>query len=714
MLRSTFLPTARVAILAATVALATGCADRGVPAVPSVGAIDALGFAQLKSFTAHRVSSNNADSTSNDDSKRPIPGETTVLADLKGPGVISHIWLTVAGNEYGWPRLLRLRVYYDDSPIPSVDAPVGDFFGVGHGLERPLNSLVIRNSSSGRSRNSYWPMPYKKSIRITITNEGKRRLYNLYYHVDYQTYKSLPENTAYFHALYRQALPAKGGDWYDFLRVKGEGFYVGTVLNAVQVAAGWFGEGDDLFYVDGNPKPVIEGTGTEDYANDAWSFRIGDGPYTGVTVADGTETGARMTAYRWHLLDPIPFTKQFRASIEHAGWTFNDDGTVRSAFEERPDLFSSVAFWYQKGIATDQPEPPYGPARLPHGNARQIEIEQYIGEAKATGGTTEVQKEVFWGKDLLFFNAKGPGARLDLPVDVEADGRYELLAQVAQSPDYGIYSVLIDGRVPNASGQLEHEPGANKGNQLSMDGYFTETFVGEDRVIAWPTLTKGRHIVSFICLGKNSQASGYNLGLDGLVLSHVAGSPGVVTQDSATSANPADAMRRVLQRGIASRQADSVAAGLKSTDPSVREAAAWVATQLGAASAPVVTSLTAAMADSDPVVRGLVAIAFSFVVKLDAPAGDSLLAHLADPDENVRMVVANAIAAHPDVAKRGMAQLIAAARVPGQHRHVLRSVATALGAIGPDAKDALPVLREMAATPLVRWQAQAAIRNIEK
>jgi hypothetical protein len=699
----------------AAAALALACSDRGAPALPSVGAIDALGFAQLKAFSAHRASSNNTDSTSNDDSKRPIPGETTVLADLKGPGVISHVWLTVAGNEYAWPRLLRLRVYYDDSPIPSVDAPVGDFFGVGHGLERPLNSMVIRNSSSGRSRNSYWPMPYKKSIRITITNEGRRRLYNLYYHVDYQTYKSLPENTAYFHALYRQALPAKGGDWYDFLRVKGEGFYVGTVLNAVQVAAGWFGEGDDLFYVDGNPKPVIEGTGTEDYANDAWSFRIGEGPYTGVTVADGTETGARMTAYRWHLLDPIPFTRQFRAAIEHAGWTFNADGNVRSAFEERPDLFSSVAFWYQKGIANDQPEPPYGPARLPQGNARQIEIEQYVGEAKVQGGTTEVQKEVFWGKDLLFFKAKGPGSRIDLPVDIEADGRYEVLAQMAQAPDYGIYSVLIDGRVPNVSGQLEHEPGANKGSPMTMDGYFSEVFVAEDRVIAWPTLTKGRHIVSFICQGKSAQSSGYNLGLDGLVLSHVAGSPGVVTQDSASATSPADAMRRVLRAGGAtSRQADSVGAGLRSSDPSVRIAAAWVATQLASAAAPVTPALTGAMADSDPVVRGLAAIALRTIEKLDAAAGDSLLAHLADPDENVRMVVANAIAAHPDIAKRGMSQLIAAAKVPGQHRHVLRSVATALGAIGPDAKDALPVLRDLSNMPLVRWQAMAAIRNIEK
>jgi hypothetical protein len=140
---------------------------------------DPLSFALLKDYRAFRSSSNNPDPESNDDSKRPIPGETIVLANLQGPGMVTHIWLTVAANEYGWPRLLRLRVYYDGSPTPSVDAPVGDFFGVGHGFERDINSLMIRDSSSGRSRNSYWPMPFRRACRIAITNEGRRRVSNL-------------------------------------------------------------------------------------------------------------------------------------------------------------------------------------------------------------------------------------------------------------------------------------------------------------------------------------------------------------------------------------------------------------------------------------------------------------------------------------------------------------------------------------------------------
>src|SRR5512140_41267 len=161
-----------------------------------------------KNFTAHRASSNNPDWSSNDDSKRPIPGETIVLADLQGPGVINHIWMTIADNEYGWPRLLRLRVYYDGSEIPSVDAPIGGFFAVGNGFESEVESLMVRNSSAGRARNCYWPMPFRKSCKITVTNEGHRRVTMLYYHVDWSRLDALPPRTPYFHARYRQALPA--------------------------------------------------------------------------------------------------------------------------------------------------------------------------------------------------------------------------------------------------------------------------------------------------------------------------------------------------------------------------------------------------------------------------------------------------------------------------------------------------------------------------
>jgi len=702
----------RLAPVLAVITIVSGVA-LGAQAPPPAAPVDVLQLAQLKDFTAHRVSSNNPDLDSNDDSLRPIPGQTVVLADLTGPGLGTHIWLTVAANEYAWPRLLRLRVYYDGSSTPSVDAPIGDFFGVGHGLERPLSSLLVRDSSSGRSRNSYWPMPFRQRCKITVTNEGRRRVSNLYYQVDWQKMPSLPAGTGYFHARYRQALPAAMGKPLEILNVKGRGHYVGTVFSVVQVGAGWFGEGDDFFYVDGKKKADIEGTGTEDYFNDAWSFRVTEGPYTGVTIADGTGTGARMSAYRWHAVDPIPFTTSLRFDIEHAGWTYAADGSVRSAFEERPDLFSTVAFWYQDGIARDQPEPPYGSARLPMGNAQQIEVENLLADVKASGGKPTVQRDVFWSKDLLVFEAAGAGSRIDVPLDVPEDGTYEVIAQMGLSPDYGIYNILLDGKPTGESAELEHEPGANTGSAAAgIDSYYLETYVGEDRLLGWPTLTKGRHTVSFVCTGKNALSSNYLLGLDTLVLARVATAehPGLNT---ASPTDRADEVRRIGGRG-ATADLKALTGALGASDDGVREAGAWSLTQMGPAAGPAVPALVKAMEDSSPGVRGLAALALRDVEPgASAPALQALTAHLSDPDENVRMMTAQAIARQGPRAKSAIPALIALAQKPDQHPHVLRSVADALGLIGPDAREALPALRELWKIPRVRWAADLAIKRIE-
>src|SRR5262245_51669882 len=481
------------------------------------GIPDPFGLLRPQALVARRSSSNNPDPASNDDSKRPIPGETITLADLEGPGSVSHIWMTIADNEYGGPRLLRLRVYYDGSAEPSVDAPIGDFFAVGHGFERPVQSLVIRDGSDGRSRNSYWPMPFRKSCRITVTNEGRRRVANLYYQVDWQKLASLPSDTPYFHARYRQALPNDGGRPYEVLSVEGRGHYVGTVFSVVQAEAGWFGEGDDLFYVDGESKPSLEGTGTEDYFNDAWGLHVSEGAYTGVPVAEGTGLGSRMTAYRWHLADPVPFTKSLRFLMEHKGWTFNADGSVKSAFGERTDLITSVAFWYQQGIAVGQPQVPYGAARLPQGNALQIEVEESLADAKAEKGKLSLSPDLFWSKDVLLFEGEGPDARVEVPFDVPDDGDYELYAELAQGADYGIYTALLDGKKPEAA-TLEHEPGADVRPQTQFDGYALETYVGAAYQIGWPRLTKGRHTLSFVCLGKREASAGFVLGVDDVVL----------------------------------------------------------------------------------------------------------------------------------------------------------------------------------------------------
>lgn len=641
----------------------TGCVQSS-----ALRSSDPYGLTKPKNLSAHRASSNNPDWSSNDDSKRPIPGETVVLADLQGPGVISHIWMTIADNEYGWPRLLRLRIYYDGSETPSVDAPIGDFFAVGNGVEGEVESLMVRNSSDGRARNCYWPMPFRKSCRVTVTNEGRRRVSMLYYHVDWNKVPSLPADTLYFHARYRQALPAPAdGSHYEFLNVKGRGHYVGTVMSVVQAEAGWFGEGDDFFWVDGQ-KPSIEGTGSEDYFNDAWGLHVNDGPHYGVTVAEGTGLGSRMTAYRWHLHDPIPFTKSLKAEIEHRGWTYNADGTVKSAFGERTDLIASVAFWYQQGVAQDQPPLPYGSARLPQGNALQIEVEKSLAECKAEGGKSSLSPELFWSKDVILFEGTGKGAKLEVPFEVPEDGDYELYTEVAQASDYGVYTVLLDGKPAHAP-QLEHEPGADVRPQTQFDGYALETYVGLAHQVGWVRLTKGRHTLTYVCLGKNEASSGYSLGVDNIVLAKVG------------------------------PEAWAAAANLK--EPRVPQGSA---VELG----QVLTT------DPDPITRGLAAVALRDQGKAASTALPALTAALKDSDVCVRMMSANAIAAVGKDAAPAVPALIAAGSAAGEQVHVLRSVAAALGSIGkPAASPALPMLRELAKIPRVKWAAESAIRKIE-
>jgi hypothetical protein len=665
------------------------------------------------------------------------------MADLRGPGVVSHIWLTVADNEFAWPRLLRLRVYYDGKKTPSIDVPLGDFFGVGHGYERNLDSAVIRNSSYGRAKNSYWPMPFRVSCQITVTDEGNRPVTMFYYHVDWQKHQSLPADTAYLHAYYRQERPAAKGKNYEFLSIKGSGHYVGTVLNVIQAGVGWFGEGDDLFYVDGAEHPQILGTGTEDYVNEAWGLRVSTSQWTGTPVAEGELVGARLTGYRWHIPDPIPFTTSLWAGIEHAGWTYNADGSLRSGFEERPDYFSSVAFWYQKDVNEGLPEPPYGEARLPLGNAEQIAVEDSLKEVTTIKGKASVQREVDWGRDLLFLEAEDKGARIDIPIDVREPGRYEILARIAQAPDYGDYTVLVDDKPTNVDNRQAATSEIPASGAQVFHNYLPEVFVALDQPLGWLTLTKGRHTLSFICVGKDSRSSGFNFGINDVVLEKVPEAASAPTQALHVQAqSPADGLpvyrgvplrdylrelrrapesgRPDLLRAIgafgedAAPAANDLASALGSSDARVRSAAAWALSQMGPAGAPAVPALDRALSDPDPRVRSLAAVTLRGMGPSAAKAIPGLVKALDDPSPYVRALAADALgnlgpSAKPvvDVLGRHLASS------NEQVVFVLRSIAAALGNIGPDAASALPALEQALKMVRVTYTAQEAIHKIK-
>jgi hypothetical protein len=268
-------------------------------------------------------------------------GDTTVLADVQGPGVIQHIWLTVSPQAY---RDTVLRFYWDEEETPSVEVPLGDFFCNGHGLRYNVNSLPIAVNPSG-GFNSYWPMPFRRRTRITIQNQHSKPIDGFYYQITYAL-TEVADNAAYFHAQWRRSETTRDLPEHVILDgVKGQGHYVGTFLAWTQFSNDWWGEGEIKFYLDGDVDfPTICGTGTEDYFGGAWAFagETYSTPFLGYPLYR-KEPGEvpRHGLYRWHVLDPVRFRQELRVTIQALGWWPN------GKFEPLTDDIASVGYWYQ-------------------------------------------------------------------------------------------------------------------------------------------------------------------------------------------------------------------------------------------------------------------------------------------------------------------------------------------------------------------------------
>jgi hypothetical protein len=328
---------------------ATGKAETvGAPAAePTSEAPENLfALARLRSYKNMRSSS--WDRTGgNADWAGVGPGQTAILLDMKGAGVVTHIWFTISSQDPMHLKNLVLRAWWDDEDAPSVEVPIGDFFGLGLGEYFVYQSALLTVAPI-KALNSYFQMPFATAARITLENQGPAPVRSLYYAIDYVVLPALPEGLGRFHTQYRQAAPCKGivsdgknlsgKDNYVFLEAAGKGHFVGVTQAVLQNENGWFGEGDDMVFVDGDALPTINGTGTEDYYNGAWDFggqtfanqRQG-APY----VVDPERIGGRYCLYRWHLESPIAFEKSIKVTIEHG--TAND----------RSDNFYSTAYWYQ-------------------------------------------------------------------------------------------------------------------------------------------------------------------------------------------------------------------------------------------------------------------------------------------------------------------------------------------------------------------------------
>jgi len=333
------------------------------------------GLTQSHDYVQKRVSSYDR-SGGNDDFRAVAPGESFTVLDEPGPGVITHIWFTFSSDETYHLKKLVFRIYWDGEPTPSVEAPIGDFFGMGLGDYFTFEALPL-SAAPNHAVNSFFPMPFQKHARITIENQGKLKLDALYYNIEYQAYtKPLPADTLYFHAQYRQASPNKGipGEWTDngdprqndrknltgednyiWMEATGRGQFVGVTMSVLQNQDYWWGEGDDMFFIDGEKTPSINGTGSEDYFLGAYDF--GGKPFSyalyGAPVVGEERAGGRSSVYRFHLDSPIPFTRSIKATIEHG----HANG--------RSDNYFSVAYWYQTEPHAPFPTLPTVEDRLP-------------------------------------------------------------------------------------------------------------------------------------------------------------------------------------------------------------------------------------------------------------------------------------------------------------------------------------------------------------
>ncbi|MFO0830093.1 MAG: glycoside hydrolase family 172 protein [Phycisphaerales bacterium] len=505
----------RLRVLAALAcATAVGCAgthdvDRSRGASP----FDDL--ATVRDARSRRVSSASTDPGSNSDNRWVKPGETLTIADLRGPGVIRHIWVTFAEAAPSWlakegaadPSEIVLRMYWDGADEPAVEAPFGDFFAAGFGARASVDSMPIE-VQGGDAYNCYWAMPFRSSARITLTNESDRPLAGLYYQIDWAE-ERVPSDAAYFCAQYRQEFPTQLGRDYLIADIAstGGGQYVGTVLSVRSRSPEWFGEGDEKFFVDGESTPSIWGTGTEDYVSNAWGVEKGCFPYFGVPILVGDlgEVDMRSTMYRWHVPDPVRFRSTLRLEIEHAGWMSADETTTgkTEGFVEREDDFSSVAFWYQRGY-------PKRFATLPSAKERKLpSIDRVFdgatlkAQSKSQGGSLSLQAGGPWtGQGQLFFrNDAGTGAWFDVTFDVANDETRRFVLALTHSYDFGVYSFTLDGRTLG-------EP---------IDCYSPDVDVRE-HALGNVTLAPGPHTLRVECVGKNAASRGHSVGLDAVRL----------------------------------------------------------------------------------------------------------------------------------------------------------------------------------------------------
>jgi hypothetical protein len=348
-------------------------------------------------------------------------------------------------------------------------------------------------------------MPFRKSARVEVVNQGEKPISLLYYNIDWIKKERIPDDTPYFYAQYRQEYPVvKGGD-YVVLETEGKGHYVGTVLAVRTRSPAWFGEGDEKIYIDGEKKPSIWGTGTEDYFLSAWGLKTTGTPYFGVPYFDQWGiVGGHTSAYRWHIADPIVFNKGIKVTFEHYGWMSPDENPEYKShsWNEREDDYCSVAFWYQTGEPTFKERAPHADKRRLPNLDRTLPARNYTSDKfHGQGNAVAQDMSIYPDGHLLYMPQSQDGAWVQIPFEVGKKEPQRLLLVLTRSYDFGKYQAYLNGVKIGGVIDLYNQ-------DIATREYHLLDF--------WPE--PGNYTLRLECVGRNPQSTGYYLGIESVRL----------------------------------------------------------------------------------------------------------------------------------------------------------------------------------------------------
>lgn len=420
-------------------------------------------------------------------------GKSTVIADVKGPGVITQIWFTISSGDTYFLRRILVRMYWDGEKNPSVEVPVGDFFGTGFQYKQYLSQLV--GMSSG-GYYSYFPMPFNKSAKVEIVNETNKDINSFYYHIDYQKLdKPLAKDVAYFHSWWHRDVKTNPNDNYLILDAAGQGHFIGTNMSMQGYDGNlWYLEGDEMVYVDGEKNPSMYGTGTEDYFNSGWYFNKGEfsAPYHGLIIKD--DSLARIAVYRFHLGDVVPFKKSIRFTIEHG-----------HANEETAD-YSSTAYWYQKEPHKAFPEMLKSSLRIP---LRFVVPNKALDADSLKIYNTKLNSTIedmsgigaeWKNNHQLRVEGKNRGDEFTLEIPSALEDEYNIDLYLTQGPDYGNFEIFYN----------EEKIG-------EFNGYAKEVSLSGKISLKELKSINGKIPLKFVLTGKDEKSNDYTFGLDSYI-----------------------------------------------------------------------------------------------------------------------------------------------------------------------------------------------------